>query len=248
MPGILPVDEEYIVIAPRKGKQEQDIPACGLFFATAADAGAAHQRLLAAGGQERSFFMSRLTVAASGDFFVAGPALGAPFATMCLENLIVLGARRMVFYGWCGSISEDLPIGQIVVGDAAISGEGTSQYYPLPEPARPADGLQKEIVSHCAACGLATQLASMWSTDALYREDRRQLAQLRQEKGVRAIDMEYSAMCAVAAFRQIELAGVFVVSDELFSSSWRPGFSRAEFRRAGASLLDAMLRFFTTRQ
>jgi uridine phosphorylase len=242
------VDEEYIVISPRKGRQEQDIPACGLFFATAADAAAAHQRLLAAGGQERSLLLSRLTVAAGGDFFVAGPALGAPFATMCLEKMIVLGARRVVSYGWCGSISEDLPIGQIVVGGEAISGEGTSQYYPLPEPARPASGLQKEIAGHCAACGLATQLANIWSTDALYREDRRQLAQLCKENGVRAIDMEYSAMCAVAAFRRIELAGVFVVSDELFSSSWRPGFSSAEFRRTGASLLDAMLHFFTTRQ
>ena len=245
------MDEEHIVISPRKGKQEQDIPACGLFLATFADADAAHRRLLDAGGQEHPFFMShmsRLTVAASGDFFVAGPAVGAPLATLCLEKMIVLGARRVVFYGWCGSISEDLPIGQIVVGDEPISGEGTSQYYPVPEPLRPAGGLQKEIIGHCGACVLAAQLASMWSTDALYREDRRQLARLRKEKDVRAIDMEYSAMCAVAAFRQIELAGVFVVSDELFAASWRPGFSGAEFRRANASLLDAMLRFFTARQ
>ena len=245
------MDEEYIVISPRKGKQEQDIPACGLFLATFADADAAHRRLLDVGGQEHPFVMShmsRLTVAASGDFFVAGPAVGAPLATLCLEKMIALGARQVVFYGWCGSISEDLPIGQIVIGDRPISGEGTSQYYPLQEPVRPADGLQKKIVNHCANCGLAAQMATMWSTDALYREDRRQLAWLRKEKGVRAIDMEYSAMCAVAAFRQIELAGVFVVSDELFASSWRPGFSGAEFRRANASLLDAMLRFFTARQ
>jgi purine-nucleoside phosphorylase len=161
----------------------------------------------------------------------------------------------VVFYGWCGSLSEDLPIAQIVIGDKPISGEGTSQYYPVPEqaqpgpaqpgPAHPSVKLQQEIVNHCAGHGLATQLATIWSTDALYREDRRRLAQLRAEQGVRAIDMEYSALCAVAAFRRIELAGVFIVSDELFHSFWRPGFSQPEFRHANASLLNAMLRFFS---
>lgn len=238
------MDEEYIVISPRRRKYERAIPAAGLFFATVADANIAHQRLLAAGGEEHSFFMSRLTVAKNGDFFVAGPAVGAPLATLCLEKMIVRGARQVIFYGWCGSIAQDLPIGHVVVGDRAVSGEGTSSYYPLPEPAQPAPDLQQKIISHCAAHGLATQLATIWSTDALYREDRRHLARLRDEQGVRAIDMEYSALCTVAVFRRIALAGVFVVSDELFHSSWRPGFSQPEFHRAGAALLDAMLLFF----
>ena len=242
------MDEEDIVISPRRRKHERSIPARGLFFATSADAGAAHQRLLAAGGEEHPFFMSRLTVAKDGDFFAAGPAVGAPFATLCLEKMIVLGARRIIFYGWCGSIVPELPIGGIVIGDEAVSGEGTSQYYPLPKPARPARDLQQEIVGYCAGRGLAAQLATIWSTDALYREGRRQLGRLRQEQGVHAVDMEYSALCAVAAFRQIELAGVFVVSDELFTASWRPGFSCDEFRDANLSLLNAMLGFFPSHQ
>jgi uridine phosphorylase len=242
------VDEEDIVISPRRGKHEPAIPACGLFFATLADASAAHQRLLAAGGEEYSCLKFQLTVAKGGDFFVAGPALGAPAAALCLEKMIVLGARRIIFYGWCGSIVPDLPIGSIVVGDEAVSGEGTSQYYPLPEPAKPSPKLQLEVLRHCAGCGLAAELAAVWSTDALYREDRRQLKRLRQEQGVRAVDMEYSALCAVAAFRKIELAGVFVVSDELFTAAWHPGFSGKEFRDANLSLLNAMLRFFPSAQ
>ncbi|MDR3088821.1 MAG: nucleoside phosphorylase [Desulfobulbaceae bacterium] len=189
--------------------------------------------------------MSRLTVAAA-DFFVAGPAVGAPLAALCLEKLIALGARRIVFYGWCGSMSEDLPIGRIVIGDKAVSGEGTSRYYPSDRAAYPSADVQKTIARYCAARGISTRLAAIWSTDALYREDRRQLARLKAEENVGAIDMEYAAMCAVAAFRQVELAGVFVVSDELFAASWHPGFSHEEFRRANAALLDAMLHFFPT--
>jgi len=242
------VEEEHIVISPRRGKYERAIPACGLFFANFADAAVAHRRLSAAGGEEHSSFMSRLTVDKGGGFFVAGPAVGAPFATLCLEKMVVLGARRIIFYGWCGSIVPDLPIGRIVVGDQAVSGEGTSQYYPLPQPAAPSKDLQQEIVSYCANRGLMTQLATIWSTDALYREDRRQLSRLREEKGVRAIDMEYSALCTVAAFRHIELAGVFVVSDELFAVAWHPGFSGGQFRDTNASLQDAMLDFFPSCQ
>ena len=240
--------EEHIVISPRRGKRERSIPARGLFFANFVDADAAHQRLLAAGGEEHPFFMSRLTVACGGDFFVAGPAVGAPLATLCLEKMIVLGARRIVFYGWCGSIASELPIGAIVVGDKAVSGEGTSQYYPVAKPIFPSKNLQREIASYCAGCGLASQLAPVWSTDALYREDRRQLKRLREEEGVQAVDMEYSALCAVATFRQIELAGIFVVSDELFAAAWRPGFSDGRFRAANASLLNAMLLFFSSCQ
>ena len=242
------MDEEHIVISPRRGKHERTIPTSGLFFANSADAAVAHQRLLAAGGEEYSFLMSRLTVAQDNAFFVAGPAVGAPLATLCLEKMIVLGASQIVFYGWCGSIAHDLPIGQIVVGGKAVSGEGTSQYYPLPEPARPAQSLQQEIIGYCANHGFVTRLAAIWSTDALYREDRRQLDRLREEQGVQAIDMEYSALCTVAAFRQIQLAGIFVVSDELFTTAWRPGFSRDQFRHANTSLLNAMLRFFVSCQ
>ena len=36
------------------------------------------------------------------------PALGAPYAVMVLEKLLVLGARMVLALGWCGSLQSHL--------------------------------------------------------------------------------------------------------------------------------------------
>ena len=46
-----------------------------------------------------------------------------------------------------------------------------------------------------------------------------------------AVDMETSALFTVAGFLGIAAAAVLVVSDDLSTLSWRPGFKRPEFRR-----------------
>ena len=44
--------------------------------------------------------------------------------------------------------------------------------------------------------------------------------------------MELSAILTVAAFREMEAAGVLVVSDELSDFQWRPGFKTPAFTTA----------------
>jgi purine-nucleoside phosphorylase len=41
--------------------------------------------------------------------------------------------------------------------------------------------------------------------------------------------MELSALYSVAQFRQVALVGILVVSDELSSLDWRPGFKDERF-------------------
>ena len=50
--------------------------------------------------------------------------------------------------------------------------------------------------------------------------------------------MELSALCTVAAYRGIELAAVFLVSDELWHSQWKSGFSCKPFKAKSRELLD----------
>jgi purine-nucleoside phosphorylase len=50
-----------------------------------------------------------------------------------------------------------------------------------------------------------------------------------QQQGVLAVEMEISALYSVAQFRQVELGGILVVSDELSSFKWRPGFKNQRF-------------------
>jgi purine-nucleoside phosphorylase len=71
----------------------------------------------------------------------------------------------------------------------------------------------------------------VWSTDAPYRETGDRVLSL-QKKGVLGVDMELSALLTVGHFRQVEMGALLVVSDELGTLRWRPGFSSSRFKRS----------------
>ena len=235
--------EEDIIIHPRRGKSEKAVPSYGIFIANPGDARFAHDELRKQGGERRYLHHSDLSVAVGQDLFVAGPAIGTPLATLALEKLIVLGAQRIILYGWCGSISAELRIGDVVIGAQAVSGEGTSRYYPSPGETGPSGRLQARLQNFLAEDGTQTKLVNLWSTDAPYREDRRELRRLQTAQAVSAVDMEYAALCAVSCFRGIEFAAVFLVSDELYGESWQPGFTSTLFKEKNHRLITRLLSY-----
>ena len=182
-----------------------------------------------------------MVVAGDPLYFVAGPAIGSPMAVLTMEKLIALGAKRIILFGWCGAISKTLKVGDVLVPREAFSGEGTSRYYFPDTPLRPDPNLSDQIVKVFADKGIAVKRDCVWSTDAVYREDRRMLKKLCLEKGVGAVDMEFSALCAVAKFRKIQFAAVLTVSDELWGNSWRPGFSKPIFIEKKQAALNQLL-------
>lgn len=230
-----------ILIHPRRGKKEKIVPENGILLVNPSEASLCHAQLIKNGGESRHLFNSNLTVDADQSFFVAGPSIGSPMAALSIEKLIVLGAKRIVLFGWCGAISHTLKVGDILLPSEALAGEGTSRYYPLAAPAAPAMEFRKIIERHFQANNTNIHSGCVWSTDAVYREDRRTLIDLSSTKRVVAVDMEFSALCAVACFRKIEFAAVLVVSDELSGKLWRPGFSDRAFVHNKAMALDTVL-------
>jgi uridine phosphorylase len=160
------------------------------------------------------------------------PALGAPYAVMVLEKLIALGARMVLALGWCGSLQPHLSIGDLVLPTAAVSTEGTSRHYPLDgQPMAPDAGLVRllrELMESTAARG---QEGAVWSTDGFYRETV-ELVQHYQAQGVLGVDMEMAALFTLGRFRGVPVAGFLVVSDELATLRWNPGYRSERFRRA----------------
>lgn len=90
--------------------------------------------------------------------------------------------------------------------------------------------------------------AYVWSTDAPYRERRSELLRLQEEFGVSGIDMEFSALCTVASYRQVNLGGIFVVSDLLWGTRWKPGFTTKEFRQRSRELIDKIIHYGLSRE
>ncbi len=70
----------------------------------------------------------------------------------------------------------------------------------------------------------------VWTTDAFYRETV-DLVRGQQAQGVLGVEMEMAALFAVGRFRQVPVAGLLLVSDELASLSWQPAYRSEALRQ-----------------
>lgn len=230
-----------VVVQPSRGKNEPHLPSGGILLLNPAEARQAAQ-ISGQGGWTRHFlFHSNLHCAQSPPMFWAGPAIGAPMAVICLEKLIALGASRIIVCGWCGSLRPDLGVGELVLPTWAISEEGTSAHYPVPGRSESSPRLRKDLKDFFADQGKGLREGPIWTTDALYRETREKVVRYGAE-GILAVDMEYSALMQVAAFREVELAAVLMVSDLLWQESWQPAFQGKEFRNRSQGLVAELFR------
>jgi len=232
---------ESIIIHPKRGKREKEVPSCGLMLVTPSELQFGRRQLVERGGRDQFIFSSSLTISPDDSFFLAGPAIGAPVAAMTMEKLIVLGARRIIMFGWCGAIDPELRVGDVVVGGEPVSGEGTSRYYPTMSAPLPAAELISALSKALQAEDISHSTRNVWTTDAPYREDRNYITGLHDNADVCCVDMEYSALCAVAAFRCIDFAALFLVSDELYQERWVPGYIRSDFREKSKQLVSLLL-------
>jgi len=188
------------------------------------------------------FDLYQITDGERSNLNLAGPILGAPQAVMGMEKLIALGAKRIWVFGWCGSLSPELRIGDLLIPCSAFSEEGTSRHYPVGNrPIGTDDGLNEMLGQALEKKGLSYFKGAVWTTDAPYRETSSKIRQF-QENGVKAVEMEMSALMTLSIFRNVKLTGLLVVSDELFDLKWRPGFSNPGLKKmsrlAGEILLE----------
>jgi uridine phosphorylase len=197
------------------------------------------------GGRRHFLFNSNLYVVPveDGDAFVAGPAVGAPMAVMTVEKLIAMGAASILVLGWCGAIAPALKTGDLFLPFDFVSEEGTSQHYPLNHKPVASPRLHALLVDHFSEGPRTLHKGTVWTTDAPYRETREKVEKYAS-RGVLAVEMEFAALITLAFFRGIELAGLYLVSDELYHESWRPGFMTKSFKRASDDVFRSLFDCF----
>jgi uridine phosphorylase len=234
----LKVDDEDAIIFPHKGEKSPQLGPVAVMAGTETDLSLLCHLLDFESGAYRNLFTSRLYVSDPSTVgpCLTGPFVGAPYATMVLETLIAWGARKIFFIGWCGSISKNVQIGDIIIPSAAVIDEGTSRHYQNPDTplSYPSEPMLSRLRAEMSLNQVRFHSGTVWSTDAIYRETPPQV-EYYQRRGAIAVDMEISALFTVARFRQVDLGAVAVVSDELGSFKWRPGFKMDEFKRGRAA-------------
>ncbi|MBN1944810.1 MAG: nucleoside phosphorylase [Bradymonadales bacterium] len=170
--------------------------------------------------------------------------VGAAMAASELEELIERGARRIIAVGSGGAIQPDLSVGDVLVLDRAIRDEGTSFHYLKPSWEVAADPTWVTRVAQALKRhGIPARIGRSWTTDAPYRETKRKLFHFQQE-GVLAVEMEASALLAVAQVRGVQLVSVLIVSDLLGDGRWQPHFLDSAYRERRQPVFRAVLDAF----
>lgn len=146
--------------------------------------------------------------------------VGAPACAAGLEEIIALGAEKVIQFGCCGILNKSAADGKIIVPSSAVRDEGTSYHYFAGSEEISADDSSNDvIVQYLEKHKIPYTVGKIWTTDAIYRETKEAIEE-RKRQGCIAVEMECSASLAVAKFRNIPVIQFFYGADNLDSDKW----------------------------
>ncbi len=146
-------------------------------------------------------------IAADGEpLTVQATGMGGPSAAIVTEELIALGARRLVRIGTCGALLDGLELGELVAARSVLAADGAS----VALGANGALGSDPVLLELLVAAG--ARAATVVSSDLFY-DPRAGAAGAWMERGASVVEMEAAAILQVAARREVAAAVVLAVTD-----------------------------------
>jgi uridine phosphorylase len=174
-------------------------------------------------------------------FSVHFPSYGGPRIANSLEQLAACGVQEVIGLGLGGTPRAELEIGDVVLLEGAIRGDGVSRYYVPDEYPAVADlALTARLRDALANHGIPHHMGLSFGTDALYREQPSLIADLRA-LGVVSIDLESSALFTVGRRLGRRCAWLGVLSDRLVDSEHEGSIHSGHVAPRLLELLDAVL-------
>jgi purine-nucleoside phosphorylase len=142
--------------------------------------------------------------------------MGTPSLSIVVEELLRLGATRLIRVGTCGGIAPGLKTGDLVIATAACPVDGATTTYLHGEAYAPAAdfALTHALVHAAESAGIAVRAGLVASVDVFYNTDG-DYAQRWRNRGVLAFEMEASALFYLAARAGVQAACALTVSDVL---------------------------------
>jgi uridine phosphorylase len=149
----------------------------------------------------------------------------APDSAFVTEILCTGGVKTLIRLGSCGGMKQEMTVGDFVVVDKVIRGDGATRYYVDDNFVSQVDkDISKKLVTIFEKQGKVYQ-GGCWTTDAMFRETK-EIVNSYIDKGAICVDMVTSPFVTVANLYKTRVAAVLVVSDNLLTGQM--GF--ADFR------------------
>jgi 5'-methylthioadenosine phosphorylase/purine-nucleoside phosphorylase len=144
---------------------------------------------------------------------VQSSGMGCPSAAIVVEELVMLGVRRILRVGTCGGLQPDMALGDLIVAITAVPADSTARHL-IREPHVPtADwDLVHGAVHAAKELGKPVRVGPIVSSDLFYNPDDGQY-QRWSERGVLAVEMEAAVLFTLGALRKIKTGCLLTVSD-----------------------------------
>lgn len=145
-------------------------------------------------------------------------AVGSASIAMMAEFLIGNGVKYIIACGGCGVLTN-IPSGDVIIPTSALRDEGVSYHYLPPSREIMLDVDVVNVIKDVLTKHKIEYIeCKTWTTDAFFRETP-DMIQYRREEGCVAVEMECSAIAAVARLRGVKFGQLLYSGDILFDTS-----------------------------
>jgi len=159
---------------------------------------------------------------------IQSTGMGGPSAAIVIEELVELGARRLIRVGTCGALAPDLGLGALVIASEALTLDGCSRALGADGRVAADPALTQGL---CAAAGPRARAGTVASVDLFY-------GALPSCPAALAVEMECSTLFTLAAMRGVRAAGILAVSDTFTPAGARQHITDAALAIASEVLGD----------
>jgi 5'-methylthioadenosine phosphorylase/purine-nucleoside phosphorylase len=165
--------------------------------------------------------------------------MGCPSSGIVFEELIMLGASRLVRVGTCGGLQPSMRMGDTVVAVSASADDATPLRYAAMSGYAPTATwtLVEEAVRLSREAGATVHVGPIVTSGVFYDPDPGSFARWKRLGHV-GVEMEAAMMYTVAAVKGVEAVAMMTVSDVLGEDGASERISDEQLRQG----VDAMMR------
>jgi len=167
---------------------------------------------------------------------------GGRFSTdtsITTEVMCNAGIKNIIRVGTCGALDENIKVGDLVVVDEVIRGDGVTPYYVKPDFKTVADKKITDTLYEVAkGMGVTIHRGKVWTTDALLRETR-EIVEAKRKEGAIAVDMVSSTLLTICQTYNVKAGSILAVSDNVITGEM--GFMNPLYYMAESSLINIAL-------
>ncbi len=147
--------------------------------------------------------------------------------------------KNIIRIGTCGALDENIKIGDLILVDKVIRGDGVTPYYVDKDFKTLSDKETTDALYEVAKnMGVNIHRGGIWTTDALLRETR-EIVEEKRKEGAIAVDMVSSTLLTIAQIYNVKAGSILAVSDNVITGEM--GFMNPLYYLTETKLIEIAL-------